>query len=395
MFKRVLATVLTILMLLSVIPATLISAATLPGTIQIQPSYYLDDNNGVRWYFFDVYGWYFQYGYNYSDSLSDYAVLKPNATPSTGYMYVTSTLKEVGYAKYTGTGWEIVYQTGGVGGGSVSMGGYTIEDNNGATWRNVSGTWVYILNPLFALYGGLEEYHEKYGVDPESGTVKDTSGKVCYYATFNSATQSWNFNANGGYGQLTSGYTIFDGRATWSVMANVWMFVATLSNGQQISGDADEYKSTFGEYPTTGTATDAQGNFVSYCEFNEATKSWQYSYGPNAGVSSFDYIIDNNNVCWAYNVSAWNFLKADDTWGTVSEYYTAYKKYPTSGKAYTVQGALVAECTFEFRTFSWKVDTIGGATAVAYSYIIDNNTKVWVDSCKVIVCNLWSSITYT
>lgn len=385
MFKRVLATVLTILMLLSVIPATLISATVLPGTIQIQPSYYLDDNNGIRWYFFDVYGWFFQFGYNYSDSLNDYAVLKPNAAPTTGYMYSVSTGNSVGYCKYiSGTGWEVTYQAGGApgfGGGFAAMSGYTIEDNNGATWLNVSGTWVYIMNPLYALYGDLEDYRDKFGVNPENGTVRDANGRVCNYASFNSATGTWSFNANGGFGQQTAiGYTIFDGRATWSVMANVWMFVATLSNGQQISGDADEYKSTFGEYPTTGTATDKDGKFVSYCEFNEATKSWSYSYGPNAGISSFDYIIDNNNVCWAYNVNAWNFLKADSTWGTVSDYYAAYKKYPISGTAYTVQGTVVAECTFDFRAFSWTVNTTtGGTTTTIYSYIVDNNTKVWVN----------------
>ena len=381
MFKRVLATVLTILMLLSVIPATLVSALSPLPSVSVQPTYYLDDNNGVRWYYFGMEGWYFQSGnglfVNYSNQISDYLNLRTGiAQPTRGTIYVFSTDASYGLAEYTTEkGWEMTASAGGFPGqgGGAAMSSYTLTDNNGATWMYTGGTWAYVLNPFWGMTGSLSDYYATYGSYPESGTIKDKTGAVYSYAVFNTTTYTWTLSNNGGFGQMTSGYTIYDGRATWSSMFNEWVFVATLANGQRITGDAEDYYAQFGEYPTTGTATDAQGNFVSYCVFDETTKSWGYSAGPNAGTNTFEYIIDNNNMRWVYTAGAWYYLKSNNTYGSVSEYVAAYNRYPVSGKAYTAQNTFVADCSFNFQTYSW-------ITKASDIYIVDNWGVHWIQT---------------
>ncbi len=382
MFKRVLATVLTILMLLSVIPATLISAASLPSGFQQTPRYYLDDNNGVRWYKFDYYeGWYFYFGvFGYTDSLSDYQLYKPDATPTTGTMYVYATSEEHATCEYTvGTGWKIKYLAGsapGQGGSTIDFSKYTLIDNNGATWKMYNGVWFYMISPAYT--GTMQDYVDKYKAYPESGRVVNTTGELYCYANYSSSA-GWQLTFDGGQGQITFGYTIFDNnRATWSVSSGSWWFTAVLPSGQRVSGDVEDYKAQFGEYPKTGTATDANDKFVSYCEFDEATKSWRYSYGPDAAPTSYDYILDNNGEDWYYLSGAWYYLKSDNSYGTVVEYWNAYKVWPRTGIAYTAQGAPVARCTFDSVAGVWTIGSSSTPDAgVTSSYYLKDNLGVY------------------
>ncbi len=397
MFKRVLATALTILMLLSVIPATLVSAAEdLPG-LPVQPTYYLDDNNGVRWYYFTpsyipglsgsltASGWYFQIGPSYSNDISVYKTQLP--APTSGFKYVFATDAEHSFCTYSElSGWTETAHAGGTpGSGTVlpgaNLSSYVLIDDNGATWKySMFGGWEYYESLSFIpLKGTWESYLDKYDDYPSTGTVYAENNTVRYYATFNESTKSWILTTNPTGGIGGGSFTIIDSdnSATWMYVAGAWYFTARLSNGSNVSGGIEDYHTAFNAYPTKGTVIGSNGQQLSYCKFNTTTMDWEYSTGTEDMV--FDYIKDDNGATWVMSNSTWYYITQNGGLGSVQEYWYSYREYPSTGTAYSASNVPLFTCTFNSQTGSWSQgssSTPGIGTTSSY-YLKDNNNVIW------------------
>ena len=207
MLKRVLASVLTVLMLLTVIPAASISAATLPLYSQnLTYEYYMNDNNGVTWYLV-FNNWYFKYGVSISDSTTDYLKLQSGISlPTSGTVYVADTKTPQALFQYSEAGgWQYKYSIGTSAGGSTILPGmgttdsYIMIDNNSCYWRSTMGSWQYMKDNFWTT-GTLDDYladnDNKY---PTSGTVFSSDGKTLIgYSTFNEETKKWSAVSTGG-----------------------------------------------------------------------------------------------------------------------------------------------------------------------------------------------------